>query len=225
MHIKIAPSILSADFSRLESQIREACAAGIEYLHIDVMDGHFVPNITVGQPVIKAIKPIAREANIPLDVHLMVSNPDPLLDSFIEAGADYLNVHVEACTHLHRVIQHISERGVKTGITLNPATPLVMIEEVLPLVDLVLLMSVNPGFGGQSYIPSSTKKIKRLRQMLTERNLSHIELEVDGGIKANNVAEIVEAGASIVVAGTAIFNQKSTIAENIAALRNACNTL
>lgn len=225
MDIKIAPSILSADFSKLGSQIREACAAGIEFIHVDVMDGHFVPNITIGQPVVKAIKPIAVEANVPLDVHLMISNPDQFLDDFIEAGADIVNVHVEACTHLHRTIQHIKEKGAKAGITLNPATPLTAIEEVLPLVDLILLMSVNPGFGGQSYILGSTKKIRRLRKMLNEGRLSHIELEVDGGIKSDNVAEVVRAGASIVVAGSAIFNHTSTVAENIAALRKACKNL
>ncbi len=224
MIVKLAPSILSADFSRLGPQIQESCDAGVEYIHVDVMDGHFVPNITIGPPVIRAIKPIVKAANIPLDVHLMISNPDALLDDFIQAGADILNVHVEACTHLHRTIQRIKEAGIKAGITLNPATPLVMIEEILPLIDLVLIMSVNPGFGGQSYIESSTSKIKRLRQMLDVNRFSHIELEVDGGIKVENVTEVVKAGVSIVVAGSAIFNQKATITENIKALRNACKT-
>lgn len=224
MNVKIAPSILSADFARLGAQIQEACEAGVEYIHVDVMDGHFVPNITIGQPVINAIKPIAKAANVPLDVHLMISNPDALLDDFIKAGADILNVHVEACTHLHRTIQRIKEAGIKSGITLNPSTPLTMIEEVLPLVDLVLIMSVNPGFGGQSYIPGSTLKIKRLRRMLDDGQLSHIELEVDGGIKADNIAEVVKAGASIIVAGSAVFNHTTSITENIKALRRACKT-
>lgn len=221
MNVKLAPSILSADFSRLGDQIQEACEAGVEYIHVDVMDGHFVPNITIGPPVIKAIKPIVKAANVPLDVHLMISNPDALLDEFIKAGADILNVHVEACTHLHRTIQRIKEAGIKSGITLNPSTPITMIEEILPLVDLVLIMSVNPGFGGQSYIPGSTAKINRLRHMLDDSQLSHVELEVDGGIKADNVAEVVKAGVSIVVAGSAIFNQKATVTENIKAMREA----
>jgi ribulose-phosphate 3-epimerase len=225
MNIKLAPSILSADFSRLGIQIQEACDAGVEYIHVDVMDGHFVPNITIGPPVIKMIKPIARKANVPLDVHLMISNPDALLDDFVKAGADILNVHVEACTHLHRTIQRIKEADIKAGITLNPATPLSAIEEILPLVDLVLIMSVNPGFGGQSYISGSTSKIMRLRRMMDEKGLSNIELEVDGGIKADNIAEVVQAGVSIVVAGSAIFNQKASVAENIKALRDACNAI
>ena len=222
MNVKLAPSILSADFARLGAQIQEACEAGVEYIHVDVMDGHFVPNITIGPPVIKAIKPIVKAANVPLDVHLMISNPDALLDDFIKAGADILNVHVEACTHLHRTIQRIKEAGIKSGITLNPSTPLSTIEEILPLVDLVLIMSVNPGFGGQSYIPGSTLKINRLRHMLDESQLAHIELEVDGGIKADNVAEVVKAGVSIVVAGSAIFNHKASVADNIKAMRQAC---
>ncbi|MBN1537794.1 MAG: ribulose-phosphate 3-epimerase [Anaerolineales bacterium] len=222
MNVKFAPSILSADFSRLGAQISEACEAGVEYIHVDVMDGHFVPNITIGPPVIKAIKPIVKKYHVPLDVHLMISNPDDLIDDFIIAGADILNVHVEVCTHLHRTIQRIKEAGIKSGVTLNPATPLNTLEEILPSVDLVLLMSVNPGFGGQSYIPSSTEKIKRLRQMLVENHLSHIELEVDGGIKADNIAEVVNAGVSIVVAGSAIFNQNATVTENIHTLRLAC---
>jgi ribulose-phosphate 3-epimerase len=205
MNVKLAPSILSADFSKLGIQIQEACDAGVEYIHVDVMDGHFVPNITIGPPVIKMIKPIARKANVPLDVHLMISNPDALLDDFVKAGADILNVHVEACTHLHRTIQRIKEADIKAGITLNPATPLTAIEEILPLVDLVLIMSVNPGFD--------------------EKGLSNIELEVDGGVKADNIAEVVKAGASIVVAGSAIFNQKSSVAENVKAMREACKNI
>jgi ribulose-phosphate 3-epimerase len=225
MNVKLAPSILSADFSRLGVQIQEACDAGVEYIHVDVMDGHFVPNITIGPPVIKMIKPITRKANVPLDVHLMISNPDALLDDFIKAGADILNVHVEACTHLHRTIQRIKEADLKAGITLNPATPLSTLEEILPLVDLVLIMSVNPGFGGQSYIPGSTSKITRFRRMLNEKGLSNIELEVDGGINTNNISEVVKAGVSIVVAGSAIFNQKGTVAENIKAMRDACKNI
>lgn len=216
----IAPSILSADFARLGEQVRQAVEAGARYIHVDVMDGHFVPNITIGPLVVKALRPLATELNAVLDVHLMIANPDQYIVDFAEAGADIITVHVEACPHLHRTIQAIHEQGVKAGVTLNPATPLVTLEEILPDVELVLIMSVNPGFGGQSYIPVSTDKIRRLRQMLDAIG-STADLEVDGGIKPHNAAEIVAAGANVLVAGSAVFNDKRPIAQNMAAFREA----
>lgn len=216
--IKLAPSILSADFSRLGEQVGEAIAAGAAYIHMDVMDGHFVPNITIGPLVVQALRPLAEQTGALLDVHLMIENPDRYLADFAGAGADILTVHVETCPHLHRTIQVIRELGVKPGVTLNPATPLATLEEILPDVDLVLIMSVNPGFGGQSYIPGSTDKIRRLRRMLDEIG-SAADLEVDGGIKVQNVAEIVAAGANVLVAGSAIFGGTKTISENIADFR------
>jgi ribulose-phosphate 3-epimerase len=222
MKVKIAPSILAANFAHLGDDVRQAIDAGADYIHVDVMDGQFVPNITLGPVIVGALAPITHQANVPLDVHLMINTPERIIPNFVNAGADILNVHVEACTHLHRTLEMIKENGVIPGVTLNPATPLVTLEEILAEVGLVLVMSVNPGFGGQSYIPGSTAKVARLRKMLDDRSLSHVELEVDGGISPVNAAQIAQAGASILVAGSAIFNSKASISDNIKAIRTAC---
>jgi len=221
MDVKIAPSILSSDFTRLGDQVREALDAGAKYIHVDVMDGHFVPNLTVGPLIVSALRPIVDQGGATLATHLMIEKPERLIPAFAEAGADQITVHVETCPHLHRTVQQIRDLGVKPGVTLNPATPLSTLEEILPFVDLVLIMSVNPGFGGQSYIPTSTSKIARLRKMLEVRGLSDVDIEVDGGIKPDNAAEIAAAGATILVAGSAIFNERASVAKNIEKFREA----
>jgi ribulose-phosphate 3-epimerase len=215
MTVKLAPSILSADFARLGDQVKAAEAAGADWIHVDVMDGHFVPPITIGPLIVRWLRPVT---SLPLDVHLMIEQPERHLADFAKAGADRITVHVETCPHLHRTIQQIKELGLKAGVTLNPATPLAALEEILPNVDLVLIMSVNPGFGGQSYIPSSTPKIARLRRMLDDIG-SPAEIQIDGGVNSDTIAEIVAAGATVLVAGSAIFNDKASVAENIRRLR------
>lgn len=201
--IKIAPSILAADFSKLAEEVREVEAAGAELIHIDVMDGHFVPNITMGAIVVEALRPVTK---LPLDVHLMIQNPDAYIEQFADAGADYITVHVEACTHLHRTLQFIKSKGVKSGVVLNPHTPIETIMHVLDEIDLVLFMTVNPGFGGQKFIHSVIPKVKQLSDIIRERGLP-IEIEIDGGINEETIIPCVEAGATIFVAGSAIYNE------------------
>ena len=216
----IAPSILSADFGRLAEAVKQIEAAGADWVHIDVMDGHFVPNLTVGPPMVEALRKVT---TLPLDVHLMMTNPDDFIEEFCEAGADILTVHVETCPHLHRTVQSIKERNVKAGVSLNPATSVSTLEEIVTDIDLVLVMSVNPGFGGQTFIPSSLDKIARIRQMVADSGHS-VHLEVDGGINVANAGSIVKAGATVLVAGSAIFGS-SDIPATIRQLRSASQTV
>ncbi|MEI2663936.1 ribulose-phosphate 3-epimerase [Rossellomorea sp. LJF3] len=201
--MKIAPSILSANFAELGNEIKDVEKGGADYIHVDVMDGHFVPNITLGPMIVKAIRPLTA---LPLDVHLMIENPSQYIEAFADAGADYITVHVEADPHLHRTIQMIKSKGVKAGVVLNPGTPAESIRPVLQDVDMVLLMTVNPGFGGQSFIPSVVPKIKQIREWANEANPS-LEIEVDGGINPETAAVCAEAGADVFVAGSAIYNK------------------
>jgi len=203
--IKVAPSILSADFSRLGEEIKAVEAAGADLIHVDVMDGHFVPNITIGPLIVQAVRKVTK---LPLDVHLMIENPELYIADFAKAGADYITVHAEAAVHLHRLVQSIREhKDVRAGVSLNPATPLEELDYILDELDLVLIMSVNPGFGGQAFIPSALRKIRELRQRIDDRKLN-VEIEVDGGVKPENAAEIAGAGADILVAGSAVYGAK-----------------
>jgi len=215
--IKLAPSILSADFARLGEQIGEVARAGADYIHIDVMDGHFVPNITIGAPVVASIRPVT---SLPLDVHLMIEHPERYIAQFAEAGADIITVHVEASPRLHTTIRLIKELGAKAGVSINPPTPLGVVEEFLPHVDLVLVMSVNPGFGGQPFIRETLSRIANIRKILDDRAL-HAELEVDGGINADNAPDIVKAGANVLVVGNSIFRAREGISGVMQRLREA----
>lgn len=216
--VKIAPSILSADFAKLGEEIIDVERGGADYIHVDVMDGHFVPNITIGPLIVEAIRPITK---LPLDVHLMIENPDQYIEAFAKAGADYITVHVEACRHLHRTIHLIKSFGIKAGVVLNPATPVGTIQHVIEDVDMVLLMTVNPGFGGQKFISSVLPKISAVKKMADEKGLT-IEIEVDGGVNEETAKLCIEAGANVLVAGSAVYNQKNR-AQAIAAIKDAAN--
>ena len=213
--VRIAPSILSADFGRLHDEVKAIEAAGADYVHVDVMDGRFVPNITIGPLVVEAVK---RATSLPLDVHLMIVEPEKYIDDFAKAGASIITVHQETCPHLHRTLQQIRAAGAKPSVVLNPSTPLSAIEEVLSEVQQVLLMSVNPGFGGQAFIPATVDKVRRLRAMLDARGLQAVDIEVDGGINPTTAKQVVAAGANVLVAGNAVFKTKDYRAA-IAALR------
>lgn len=215
--IGLVPSILSADFTRLGDQVRAAEAAGAQRIQIDVMDGHFVPNITMGPMVVEAVRRCTR---LPLEAHLMITNPEQYIEEFASAGADVIIVHQETCPHLHRVIQQIKACGKQAGVALNPSTPVFLLENVLTLLDLVLIMTVNPGFGGQAFIHEALPKISRLRQMLNERNL-RCDIEVDGGISEKTAPLVVQAGANLLVAGSAIYNERESVEQAMARLRNA----
>ncbi|MBQ6448337.1 MULTISPECIES: ribulose-phosphate 3-epimerase [Niallia] len=203
--IKVAPSILSADFAKLGDEVKDVELGGADYIHVDVMDGHFVPNITIGPLIVEAIRPVT---TLPLDVHLMIENPDAYIPQFAKAGADIITVHVEACRHLHRTIQLIKEHGVKPGVVLNPSTPVEMIKHIIEDIEMVLLMTVNPGFGGQAFIPNVLPKIREVRQLADQLNPT-LEIEVDGGINAETAVLVKEAGANVLVAGSFIYNNSN----------------
>ena len=213
--LKIATSILSADFSRLGEQVKEATEGGADYIHVDIMDGRFVPNLTIGPEVVRAIRPWTA---IPLDIHMMVAEPERFVAQFADAGADIITVHAEACRHLHRIVHQIADSGAKPGVAINPATPISAVEEVLVDVDQVLVMSVNPGFGGQSFIEGSVDKIARMQDLLNGAG-SKAEIEVDGGINLETAHRVAAAGARVLVAGSAVFNKKITVADAIARIR------
>lgn len=215
--IGLVPSILSADFTRLGDQVRAAEAAGAQRIQIDVMDGHFVPNITMGPMVVEAVR---RCTSLPLETHLMITNPQEYIETFAKAGADVIIVHQEVCPHLHRVIKQIKACGKMAGVALNPSTPVFMLEDMLSFLDLVLIMTINPGFGGQDFIPETLNKVSRARQMITARSL-HIDVEVDGGIHEKTIPLVVQAGANLLVAGSAVYNEKESVEQAMTRLRRA----
>ena len=215
--MKLAPSIYTADFARLGEQIKDAERAGVDVIHLDIMDGNFVPNITFGPVVCAAVR---RSTSLPCEAHLMINAPERYFGDYVDAGVSRITVHVETCPHLYSTIQQLRQLKTQVGITLNPLTPLSMLEDALPLVDLVLIMSVEPGYGGQKYIPQSTQRIAEVRRMLDDIG-SHAELEVDGGVNLSTIAQVRDAGASIVVVGSAVFNDKHSVAESVAMLRGA----
>jgi ribulose-phosphate 3-epimerase len=218
MTVKIAPSLLSADFARLGEEVRAAQEAGADWIHVDVMDGHFVPNIPLGPAIVSAVRAVTE---LPLDVHLMIRRPERHLAAFVESGADWITVHQETCPHLHRTVEQIRALGAKPGVSLNPATSVNTLSEIVPYVDLILIMSVNPGFGGQTYIPSSSDKLRRARRLLDEAGTAGTELEVDGGIDGTTALKAVSAGATVLVAGSAVFRHPEGIAAGVRALREA----
>ncbi len=215
--IGIVPSVLSADFTRLGDQVREAEEAGAQRIQVDVMDGHFVPNITMGPMVVNAVRHCT---TLPIEAHLMISNPEQYIEEFAKAGADVIIVHQEVTPHLHRIIQQIKAAGKMAGIALTPSTPVIMLEDILSMLDMALIMTVNPGFGGQKFIPETLPKIRRLREMIDQQEL-HCDIEVDGGINETTAPLVVQAGANLLVAGSAVYNERESVAEAIARLRNA----
>jgi ribulose-phosphate 3-epimerase len=218
--LKIAPSILAADFGHLADEVRMAVQGGADYIHLDIMDGRFVPNISFGPLIVAAVRQVT---DLPLDVHLMIEEPERYVEAFIEAGASILTVHAEACVHLHRTVQRITELGCRAGVALNPSTPIEAAREILPFVDMILVMTVNPGFGAQRFIETSTSKLRRMRKMQAELN-PICELEVDGGIYADNIDDVVRNGANVIVVGSAVFNSQATVKENIAELRRSASS-
>lgn len=215
--IQLAPSILTADFGKLAEEIQAAEAGGANSLHLDVMDGHFVPNITFGPLVVAAVRQVTE---LPLDVHLMIEEPDRYIHDYVDAGATNLTVHVEACLHLNRTVQRINESGCRVGVALNPATGIEAVREILPFVDMVLVMSVNPGFGGQRFIETTTSKLRRMKRLCDEFNPT-CDIQVDGGINPHNIADVVQSGANVIVVGSSVFNRRGTPTQNLAALRQA----
>ncbi len=218
MSVKIAPSILSADFARLADGVAAAEAGGADWIHVDVMDGRFVPNITIGPPVVAAIR---KTTELPLDVHLMIEAPERYVEAFADAGADFLTVHQEASVHLHRTLETIHHHGMRAGVSLNPSSPAILLQDIAPFLDMVLVMSVNPGFGGQRFITSTPAKIRRVAALLREAGRDDVEIEVDGGIAPDTALDVVAAGATVLVAGAAVFRGTGSIAENIQAIRTA----